>query len=56
MPVIYRNGGAEGKCGLRMGCGEQLSLSEALLQRTRNKGEAGKPAKALSGSKRRQEG
>ena len=56
MPVIYRHGGAEGKCGLRMGCGEQLSLSEVLLLRIRNKGEAGKRAKALSDSKRRQGG
>ena len=56
MPVIYRHGGAEGRCGLRMGCGEQLSLSEALLLRTRNKGDAGKPAKAFSASKRRQRG
>ena len=56
MPVIHRHGGAEGKCGLRMGCGEQLSLSEALLLRIRHKGEAGKRVKALSDAKRRQGG
>ena len=56
MPVMYRHGGAEGKYGLRMGCGEQLSLSEALLLRIRNKGEAGKRAKALGDARRRQGG
>jgi len=53
MPVIYRHGHPEGKCALRMGCGEQLSMSEVLLRRTGNKAVAEKARKLPDDMQRR---